>query len=61
MSLFYSVYYAGNAVVPTMCGWAADMAGGLEGALLTAAATSAFAAPMYLVHRRLSNHTRDSV
>ena len=61
MSLFYSLYYAGNAVVPTMCGWAADMAGGLEGALLTAAATSALAAPMYLLHRRLSNHTRDSV
>jgi hypothetical protein len=54
MGLFYSVYYAGGAVVPTLCGWAADMAGGLEGALLTAAATSALAAPMYLLHRRLS-------
>jgi hypothetical protein len=27
MGLFYPVYYAGGAVVPTLCGWAADMAG----------------------------------
>ena len=31
MSLFYSLYYAGNAVVPTMCGWAADITGGPGG------------------------------
>jgi MFS family permease len=61
MGLFYSVYYAGGAVVPTLCGWAADMGGGLEGALLTAAATSALAAPMYLLHRRLSGRTIASV
>jgi fucose permease len=58
MGLFYSVYSAGGAVVPTLCGWAADMTGGLEGALLTTAAISALAAPMYLLHRRLSDHTR---
>ena len=56
MGLFYSIYYAGGAVVPTLCGWAADMAGGPEGALLTAAAVSALAVPMYLLHRRLAAH-----
>jgi MFS family permease len=61
MGLFYSIYYAGGAVVPTLCGWAADMAGRLEGALLTAAATSALAAPMYLLHRRLSGRAIASI
>ena len=27
MGLFYSIYYAGNAVVPALCGWAADLIG----------------------------------
>jgi MFS family permease len=56
MGLFYSMYYAGGAVVPAMCGWAADMSGGPEGALLAAAAVSALAVPMYLLHRRLTAH-----
>ena len=56
MGLFYSMYYAGGAVVPAMCGWAADMAGGPEGALLAAAAVSALAVPMYLLHRRMTAH-----
>jgi predicted MFS family arabinose efflux permease len=56
MGLFYTVYYAGNAVSPAFCGWAADMTGGAEGALLAAAALSALAAPMYLLHRRLAAH-----
>jgi MFS family permease len=56
MGLFYSMYYAGGAVVPAMCGWAADMTGGPEGALLAAAAVSALAVPMYLLHRRMTAH-----
>jgi MFS family permease len=56
MGLFYSVYYAGGAVVPAMCGWAADITGGPEGALLAAAAVSALAIPMFMLHRRLAAH-----
>ena len=56
MGLFYSMYYAGGAVVPALCGWAADMTGGAEGALLAAAVVSALAVPMYLLHRRLAAH-----
>jgi MFS family permease len=56
MGLFYSMYYAGGAVVPALCGWAADLSGGPEGALLAAAAISALAVPMYLLHRRLAAH-----
>ena len=43
-------------MIPALCGWAADMAGGAEGALLAAAAVSALALPMYLLHRRLAAH-----
>ena len=56
MGLFYSIYYAGGTAVPALCGWAADVYGGPEGALLAAAAVSALAAPMYLLHRRLAEH-----
>ena len=56
MGLFYSMYYAGGAVVPALCGWAGDMTGGAEGALLAAAVVSALAVPMYMLHRRLTAH-----
>jgi MFS family permease len=56
MGLFYSMYYAGGAVAPALCGWSADLSGGPEGALLAAAAISALAIPMYLLHRRLAAH-----
>jgi MFS family permease len=56
MGLFYSMYYAGNAVIPTLCGLAADISGGAEGALLAAAAVSTLAAPLYVLHRRLAAH-----
>jgi dipeptide/tripeptide permease len=56
MGLFYSMYYAGGTVVPALCGWAADLYGGPEGALLAAAGVSALAMPMYLLHRRLAAH-----
>jgi MFS family permease len=56
MGLFYSMYYAGGTIVPALCGWAADMSAGPEGALLAAAAISALAVPLYLLHRRLATH-----
>jgi len=56
MGLFYSIYYAGGAVGPAFCGWAADMVGGPQGALLAGALISAFAVPVYLLHRRLAAH-----
>jgi MFS family permease len=56
MGLFYSMYYAGGAVIPALCGWAADLYGGPEGALLAAGAVSALAIPMYLLHRKLAAH-----
>ncbi len=54
MGLFYSMYYAGGAVVPALCGWAADGYGSPEGALLAAAVVSALALPMFLLHRRMA-------
>jgi len=56
MGLFYSMYYAGGAVVPALCGKTADLTGSPAGALLAAAAVSALAIPMYLLHRRLAAH-----
>jgi len=56
MGLFYSMYYAGGAVVPAMCGWAADGYGSPEGALLAAAVVSVLAMPMFLLHRRMAEH-----
>jgi len=56
MGLFYSIYYAGGAVVPAFCGWSADMVGGPEGAPFAGALISAIAVPMYLLHRRLAAH-----
>ena len=56
MGLFYTMYYAGGAVVPALCGHAADLYGGPVGAMFAASAVSALAFPMYLLHRRLTAH-----
>jgi MFS family permease len=56
MGLFYSLYYAGGAVVPALCGRAADLSGGPAGAILAASFISVLAIPMYLLHRRLASH-----
>jgi MFS family permease len=56
MGLFYSMYYAGGAVVPAFCGRVADLYGNPDGALLAAAAVSALALPMYLLHRKMTAH-----
>jgi MFS family permease len=57
LGIFYSLYYAGGTVGPALCGRAADLYGGPAGGLLAAAAISALAIPMYLLHRRLSAQT----
>jgi MFS family permease len=56
MGLFYSMYYAGGAVVPALCGHAADLYGSPEGALLAASVVSVLALPVFLLHRRLAAH-----
>jgi MFS family permease len=54
MGIFYSLFFAGGAVGPALCGRAADLYGSPAGGLLAAAAISAVAIPMYLLHRRLA-------
>ena len=54
MGLFYSLYYVGGAVLPAICGRAADLAGTPAAALLTAAAISLLALPLWWVNRRLA-------
>ena len=58
LGLFYTTYYLGGTVAPTLCGYAADLYGGPAGALLAAAAISALALPMYLLHRVMAPHSR---
>lgn len=53
MGLFYTMYYAGGAVLPALCGWAADLAGTPSGALAMASALSALAVPLYALHATL--------
>ncbi len=56
MALFYSLYYAGGAVGPAVCGWVADRYGGPAGGVLAAAAISALVVPLFLLHRKLARH-----
>ena len=58
LSLFYTTYYAGGTVVPTLSGRAADLYGGAEGALLCAAAIATLGVPAFLLHRRLRSWAR---
>ncbi|MGI4953802.1 MAG: MFS transporter [Janthinobacterium lividum] len=53
MGLFYTTYYLGGAVLPAVCGGAADWLGSPAGALLAAAALSALAVPTYLLHQSM--------
>jgi MFS family permease len=57
MALFYSLYYAGGAVGPAVCGWVADRHGGPAGGVLAAAAISALVVPLFLLHRKLAAQT----
>ncbi len=54
MGLFYSLYYVGGAVLPALCGHAADLAGTPAAALLTAAAISVLALPLWWLNSRLA-------
>jgi MFS family permease len=54
MGIFYSLFFAGGTVGPALCGRAADLYGSPAGGLLAAAAISALAIPLYLLHRRLA-------
>ena len=56
MGLFYSMYYLGGTVSPTLCGYTADRLGGPAGGVLAAAALSAVTVPLYLLHRKLARH-----
>ena len=56
MGLFYTLYYAGGAAGPAICGWTADRTGGPWGGLVAAAAITALTAPLYLLHRSLARH-----
>ncbi len=56
MGLFYSVYYLGGTISPTLCGYAADRLGGPEGGVLAAAVLSALTVPLFLLHRKLARH-----
>jgi predicted MFS family arabinose efflux permease len=56
MGLFYTLYYLGGSIGPALCGYTADRMGGPEGGVLAAAAISALAVPLYLLHRRLARH-----
>jgi MFS family permease len=56
MGIFYSLYYLGGTVGPTLCGHAADLYGGPAGAVLAAAGISALVVPLYMLHRRLARH-----
>ena len=57
MGLFYTMYYLGGTFAPALCGSAADYAGRPQVALLAAAAISALAIPLYMLHRALASHT----
>lgn len=56
MGLFYTLYYAGGTFAPALCGMTADWAGHPEAGLLAAAAISALAIPLYMLHRALASH-----
>ncbi len=54
MGVFYTVYYAGGAALPVICGRAADLAGTPAAALLTAAVLSLLALPAWWGLKRLA-------
>ena len=53
MGIFFTIYYAGGALAPALCGIAADAYGGAGGAMFAAAAIGAIALPAYLLHRAM--------
>jgi len=53
MGIFYVTYYIGGAVMPAVCGAAADWAGDPGGALVVAAAVALLGIPLWFWHARL--------
>ncbi len=53
MGIFYTTYYLGGTIVPTLCGKAADYTGNPSGAFLCAGILSALAIPFWWLHRRM--------
>ena len=49
---------SGGTFAPALCGVVADYSGRPEGALLAAAAISALAVPLYVLHRALASHEK---
>jgi predicted MFS family arabinose efflux permease len=58
MGLFYTLYYLGGTFAPALCGMAADYTGRPQGGLLAAAAMSALAIPLFMLHRALASHEK---
>ena len=58
MALFYTTYYAGGAVIPALCGRAADAAGDPAGAFLCAGVLSALTIPTYFLQKRAAARPR---
>ena len=54
MGLFYTIYYVGGALLPVLCGRAADLAGDPAGALVAGATLSGVAIPAFRLHGFLS-------
>ncbi len=54
MGLFYTIYYVGGALLPVLCGRAADLAGDPAGALVAGATLSGVAIPAFRLHGSLS-------
>lgn len=53
MGIFYVTYYIGGAIMPALCGAAADWAGDPGGALVFAAAVSLLGIPLWFLHARM--------
>jgi MFS family permease len=54
MGIFYVTYYIGGAVMPALCGAAADWAADPGGALVFAAAVSLLGLPLWFLHGRMT-------
>ena len=54
MGIFYVTYYVGGAVMPALCGAAADWAQDPGGALVLAAVVALLGIPLWFLHARLA-------
>ena len=53
MGIFYITYYVGGAIMPALCGAAADWAGDPGGALVLAGLVALLGIPLWFLHARL--------